>query len=109
MYGWLNPTYKNSNFFKSCTKEVFMLKYPRTFNVKAFWDNEARVWVATSEDVPGLVTESETMEELIQKLKIMIPELLEANSNSFTETSSEIPFNIFSERYETAHYQVMNV
>jgi len=86
-----------------------MLKYPRTFNVKAFWDNEARVWVATSEDVPGLVTESETMEELIQKLKIMIPELLEANSNSFTETSSEIPFNIFSERYETAHYQVMNV
>ncbi len=47
--------------------------------VRADWDEEARVWVATSNDVPGLATEEETLEGLIQKLKIMIPELLAAN------------------------------
>ena len=47
--------------------------------VKAHWDDEAHVWVAESEDVPGLITESETMEQLVDKLKILIPELLEAN------------------------------
>ena len=30
--------------------------------VRAEWDDEASVWVATSEDVPGLATEEETIE-----------------------------------------------
>lgn len=47
--------------------------------VRAFWDDEAEVWVATSDDVPGLVTEAATKEELLAKLQIMIPELLDAN------------------------------
>jgi hypothetical protein len=48
--------------------------------VRAEWDEEAMVWVATSDDVPGLATESMTMEDLIEKLKVMIPELLMANN-----------------------------
>jgi len=32
-----------------------------------------------SDDVPGLVTEAETSAKLVQKLRILIPELLEAN------------------------------
>ena len=51
----------------------------RVISVKAIWDEDAQVWVATSEDVPGLATEADTLEELTEKLKIMIPELLEAN------------------------------
>ena len=51
----------------------------RIINVKAVWDEEAQVRVAFSEDVPGLTTEADTLEQLIEKLKIMIPELLEAN------------------------------
>ncbi len=47
--------------------------------VQAFWDTEAEVWVATSDDVPGLVTEAEDSEKLIEKLRVLIPELLEAN------------------------------
>lgn len=53
----------------------------REFKVTAFWDPDASVWVAESEDVPGLVTEAETMEELITKLEVMVPELLEANGS----------------------------
>lgn len=50
-----------------------------TIRVRAFWDREAGVWVAESEDVPGLATEAETLEGLMAKLGIMVPELLEEN------------------------------
>ena len=50
-----------------------------TFKVQAFWDKDAEVWVANSEDVPGLVTEAFTIEVLTQKLREMIPELILLN------------------------------
>jgi predicted RNase H-like HicB family nuclease len=68
--------------------------------VRAEWDNEALVWVATSDDVPGLATESDTLENLIHKLKTVIPELLEANGMDF---SGGAPFELLSRRFEVAH------
>jgi hypothetical protein len=47
--------------------------------VDAFWDADATVWVATSNDIIGLATESSTIEQLTQKLHPIIPELLELN------------------------------
>lgn len=52
---------------------------PKVLLVQADWDPEAAVWVATSDDVPGLATEAETIETLGEKLQTLIPELLEAN------------------------------
>ena len=49
--------------------------------VIAEWDSEARVWVAEREDAPGLVAEGSTPEELEEKLKVLIPELLELNAH----------------------------
>jgi predicted RNase H-like HicB family nuclease len=49
--------------------------------------------VATSDDVPGLATEGETVEGLIEKLKVMIPELLEANENLM---EYDVPFEILT-------------
>ena len=51
----------------------------KRYLVNAEWDADASVWVASSDDVPGLVTESETLEALQSKIQIMVPELLEAN------------------------------
>lgn len=51
-----------------------------TCQVDVIWDAEAQVWVATSEDVPGLATEAETMEGVTQKLRAMVPELLRLNA-----------------------------
>lgn len=51
----------------------------RQLLIHAEWDDEAKVWVATSDDVPGLITEAETVERLEAKLQDMIPELLELN------------------------------
>ena len=71
----------------------------RVVYVKAIWDKDARVWVAISEDVPGLATEADTLEELIEKLRIMIPELLEANG-LLAGDEEEVSFHLFSERTE---------
>ena len=51
----------------------------KPYFVRAEWDDEAAVWVASSDDVPGLVTEAATLEALDTKLRSMVPELLEAN------------------------------
>lgn len=65
--------------------------------VRAEWDEEARVWVATSDDVPGLATEEDTMEGLIGKLKVMIPELLDSNG---LIGENEVPFELLTRRFE---------
>jgi len=49
------------------------------YHVVVEWDEEARVWVASSEDVPGLATGADTFEDLIERLKIAIPKLLVEN------------------------------
>ena len=49
---------------------------PKTLFIRAEWDDEANVWVATSDDVPGLATEAETIEALSAKLQTMVPDLL---------------------------------
>ena len=69
----------------------------REFKVTAFWDPEASVWVAESEEVPGLVTEAYTVEQLVAKLRVMVPELLEANG--VLETGVEdVPIRLIAER-----------
>jgi hypothetical protein len=47
--------------------------------VQAKWHAEARVYLAVSDDVPGLVAEAETPQALVEKLQILVPELLELN------------------------------
>ncbi len=49
------------------------------FHVHAIWDDEAKVWVAESNDLPGLVAEADTVEALLEKLKVLVPELVELN------------------------------
>lgn len=66
--------------------------------VNAEWDAEAKVWVATSDDVPGLITEAGTVEALAEKLAIMIPELLEANGALTGDTVREVPINLIAHR-----------
>jgi predicted RNase H-like HicB family nuclease len=51
----------------------------RTYEVEARWDSEAGVWVAESDDVPGLVAEAESMNALVEKVRVLLPELLELN------------------------------
>ena len=44
------------------------------------WDNEANAWIATSNDIPGLVLESGSFDALLEHTRFAVPELLELNS-----------------------------
>jgi predicted RNase H-like HicB family nuclease len=70
----------------------------KQITVHAEWDVEARVWVATSDDVPGLITEADTVEALTENLTVMIPELLEANGALAGNALGEVPINLIAHR-----------
>lgn len=70
--------------------------------VTADWDDEAGAWVAQSDDIPGLSTEAASINELVDKLKVVIPELLDANHMS---DGDDIPFELISTLTAVAHRQ----
>ncbi|HZY24016.1 MAG: DUF1902 domain-containing protein [Microvirga sp.] len=49
----------------------------RDITINARWDGEANVWLATSDDVPGLVIEAETWPRMIQETRAILPDLLD--------------------------------
>jgi hypothetical protein len=49
----------------------------RSVVIDARWDGEASVWIATSNDVPGLVVEADTWPAMIEEVRLVLPELLE--------------------------------
>jgi hypothetical protein len=63
----------------------------RLIVVRATWDKEAHVWTAESSDLPGLVTEAASLDELDQKLPSLIRDLLEDEGGSF-----EVPVEVIA-------------
>ncbi len=67
------------------------------YKINLMWDTEASVWIATSEDVEGLVLESGSIDALIERVRFAIPELLKLNNRAECET---VNLHFLSERYE---------
>ena len=53
----------------------------REYPIDLSWDDEAAVWIATSESIPGLVLESGSLDALIERVRFAVPELLSLNEN----------------------------
>lgn len=68
-----------------------MVKMGSLIVVKATWDPEANVFVAESEDVPGLVTEAPSIEALLAKLPGIIQDLLDTGDGP---QDIEVPIEI---------------
>lgn len=49
------------------------------FDVDTFFDEEAHVFIGTSETIRGLSVEAGSMDSLIRELQLVIPDLLELN------------------------------
>ncbi len=64
--------------------------------IKMTWDPEALVWIAESDDAPGLAMESGSFDALIERLRFAVPELLELNSRP----CSPLYLNFVSSRHE---------
>ena len=63
------------------------------YDVNIAWDDEAGVWIAISDDIP-LALESGSFDALVERLKIVVPEISALNSGSFAPAQ----FRIKSER-----------
>ena len=49
------------------------------YRVDFTWDEEADVWIAQSNDIPGLVLEGGSLDALIERVRFAAPELIELN------------------------------
>lgn len=49
------------------------------YTIVAMWDTDSLVWIATSEDIPGLVLESGSLDALMERVRHAVPELLSLN------------------------------
>ena len=47
--------------------------------VALVWDDEAKVWIAESSNIPGLCLESSSFDELIEDVRFTAPEMLLLN------------------------------
>jgi hypothetical protein len=47
--------------------------------VDAYWDDEAKVWVASSREQIGLVTSAPTLEALERRIALVLPDLMEGD------------------------------
>ena len=59
-----------------------LLYMVREISITARWDGEASVWIATSNDVPGLVVEADTWPSMIEEVRLVLPDLLELNGQT---------------------------
>jgi predicted RNase H-like HicB family nuclease len=76
--------------YDACTERMKDRAMARPIVIHADWDAEAGVWVATTKDMRGLVTEAESIEALRAKLPGMIIDLLEEYGISDQPASIEI-------------------
>ena len=70
----------------------------QNYTVRAHWDADAAVWWAESDDVPGLVAEAATHDELVRDLRQIIPELLGLNRPGEDHSSARL--RLISEQIE---------
>ena len=48
--------------------------------VSLSWDEESSVWIAESQEIPGLILESGSFDALVERVKIAVPDLLESDA-----------------------------
>jgi hypothetical protein len=69
----------------------------KSYSVKCDWDADARVWFVSETNVPGLATESATVEAMTKKLRTLIPALLAMNVG---ESEVEVPVELLWHKQE---------
>jgi len=64
-----------------------------SIEVNVFFDKEAGVYIATSKDVPGLVIEAESLDEMKPEITEAIHTLLELKNNkNYQHTSADVVY-----------------
>lgn len=64
------------------------------WTLHAAYDPEARVWYTLDCDVPGLVTEAESLERLRERAAAVLPELIAENAEHIDPARREGPHSL---------------
>jgi hypothetical protein len=64
----------------------------KSFRVDTLWDEQARVWCGHSDDIP-VSTEAETASDLVDRVSLIAPELLELNGLMVEGESVKLVFH----------------
>jgi len=65
--------------------------------IKILWDAESNSWYAETDDVPGMSLGSNSYDALLEKVRLIAPDMLEANRNYL----GPITFTFTTEHTET--------
>ena len=74
------------------------LQQRKSFEIRAQWDGEARVWWCSNDELP-LTTEAPTFEELVARVLEIAPEI--AAENGLAAPGEEIELHIVAERVQS--------
>ena len=47
--------------------------------VRLIWSNDSNKWFTETDDIPGMVLESNSFDALLEKVQLIAPDMLEAN------------------------------
>lgn len=74
----------------------------RAYSAVILWDEESSLWYVSETDFPGLVAEAETQQKLAQKIRLLVPELYDANRHLMRtrSPSPEIVIQLTTKRRE---------
>lgn len=57
------------------------------WTIRAQYDDESHVWYSVEGDIPGLNIDDPTIEGLLEKAAVMLPDLLEIHAEDFVDAS----------------------
>ena len=69
----------------------------KVYKVHAQWDDKTSVWWAESDDIPGLVAQADSFEELVDTVHGLAPDLLELNGLK-PKKGVDLPIHVIAER-----------
>jgi hypothetical protein len=72
----------------------------KSYKITFIWDDEACVWIATSDDVRGLVLEDESFDALLCEVQLAVPTLL----NFDNEHANDITLDFVAHRQKRLVY-----
>jgi hypothetical protein len=61
--------------------------------VRTHYDAQTKRWTASSDDIPGLVTEADSFDDLIEQVSAIAPEMMVLNCPDFSGDNFHVVFS----------------
>jgi hypothetical protein len=69
----------------------------KEYSVELYWDEESSTWVATSDDIPGLILGSDSVDALMERVRLAAPEIMDLNNIDRKKCTLHFHFDRYAE------------